>query len=59
MNSGYLIRKIGVFIIWILKGFKGSFQEIENRHYKYDFIIGFIFLCIIAYLTMLLVGSNK
>jgi len=50
MNSGFLIGKIGSFIIWMLIGFKGSFQEVESKHYKYNFIIGFVFLCIVAYL---------
>ena len=50
MNSGYLIRKIGVLIIWILKGFKGSFNEVEEKHHKYDFIVGIIFLCLVAFL---------
>lgn len=54
MNTGFLIRKIGVLIIWVLKGFKGSFQEVENKHYKYDFIIGLIFLSTIAYLIIYL-----
>ncbi len=53
MNPGFLIAKIGVFIIWMLKGFKGSFQEVEEKHYKYDFVIGFVFLCAVAYLIYL------
>lgn len=52
MSSGYFIRKIGVFIIWLMKGFQGSFYEIEKKHYKYDFIIGLIFLCLVAYFIM-------
>jgi hypothetical protein len=52
MNSGFLIRKLGAIIIWALKRFKGNLNQIEENYYKYDFIIGFLFLCVIAYLIM-------
>ena len=50
LNPGFLVRMVGIFIIWMVKGFKGSFSDFESKHYKYDFIIGFIFLCLVAYL---------
>ncbi len=53
IEAGYVIGKIGVLIIWMFKGFKGSFYDVESKYYKYDFIIGFIFLCVIAYLIFL------
>lgn len=53
MGSGYFLRKMGVFILWLISGFKGSFREAEERHYKYDFIVGFLFVGVVGYLISL------
>lgn len=50
IEADYILGKVGSFIIWMFKGFKGSFYDIESKYYKYDWIIGFVFLCIVAYL---------
>jgi len=50
MNSGFLIRKIGVFTIWLFNGFKGKFSEIESKYHNYNHIVGLIFLVLLAYL---------
>lgn len=54
MGSGYFIRKTGVFILWLISGFKGSFREAEEKHYRYDFIVGFVFVGVIGFLIFML-----
>ena len=53
MVGGYFTRKFHILILWLLCGFKGSFREAEEKHYRRDYIIGFLFTFIIGYLISL------
>jgi len=57
MNPGYLIRIVGVFIIWSFNGFKGEFKEIESKYHNYNHLVGFIFLGLLGYLIFELTNS--
>ena len=44
-----LFRIIGGGVIWILKGFKGSFSDVRDSRYSAIIGLGFIFFVIITY----------
>lgn len=50
IGGDYIFGKIGTFIIWMLKGFRGSFYELESKSYKYNFIVGLVISCLVFYL---------
>jgi len=50
MANGYVIRIIGIFVIWMFSGFRNNFTEAKRKFERYGFIVGLCVLAIIFYL---------
>jgi len=46
----YNIEDLGAFIIWLLKGFKGSFKEHQNN--KYALLVGIIVVLLFIFILI-------
>jgi|GEM_PF-2271147 len=56
--SAYDIRFLGGFVIWIFKGFKGSFQKSVDNNYSISFVVGLITIFIVFIIFYLLYAIN-
>ncbi len=49
MTTGYFIGVLGAFFFWAISGFKGEFSEAEEKHSKYNFIVGCLIIFVIVF----------
>ncbi|NQX82819.1 MAG: hypothetical protein HRT66_12630 [Flavobacteriaceae bacterium] len=52
MGGGYVFEDIGGLVIWVCKGFKGSYRESKDS--KYSYLVGFLFVFMVIYIISII-----